>query len=145
MTRLDTISTQLVTALRQASEERQRSACLAACEFAVQRVGINSPVVADALQTLRAKEPLATNQKAALDALAGKLDDEYFELQEAAEDGKATDDDYMRPFGQSRAVTALSSAANRDAFEAAAEAIYEAATATDDRDGLIADIMITLA
>ena len=87
---------------------------------------------------------MSTDQKATLDGLAGRLDDEYFELQEAAEDGKATADDYMRPFGQARAVSALSFAANRDAFEAATEAIYEAATATDDKDELIADVMKTL-
>ena len=57
VTRLDTLSTQLVTALRQASEERQRSACLAACEFVVHRVGIGSPVVDDAC---RHSEPRST-------------------------------------------------------------------------------------
>ena len=144
MTRLDTISTRLVSALRNASEERQRSACLTACEFAVQRSGIGSPVVDGTVRTLRARMPLPANQQADLDALAVMLDNEYFELQEAAEDGRAMADDYMRPFGQARAVAALSFAANLDDFEAVTEAIYEAATATDDRDGLIAAVMKTL-
>lgn len=144
MRRLDTLSTRLAVALHQASEERRRSACLAACEFAVQRTGVESQVVDDGLRMLRASKPLPPDYKLALDALAGRLDDEYFGLQEAAEDGRATVGDYMRPFGQARAVTALSFAANQDAFEATSEAVYEAASATDDKEELVAAVMKVL-
>jgi len=140
MKRLDILSTQLAAALRQAPEERQRAASLTACEFAVQRTGVESPIVEGALQMLRDSKPFPPDHKVALEALAGRLDDEYFGLQEAVEEGRATVDDYMRAFGQARAVTALSFAANRDAYEAAYEAIYEAASATDDKEELVAAV-----
>jgi hypothetical protein len=76
--------------------------------------------------------------------LAAGLDDEYFGLQEAAEGGRATVDAYMRPFGQARAVTALSFATDPDALEAAEEAIYEAAHATADKEGLVAAVLKVL-
>jgi hypothetical protein len=144
MTRLDALSTRLAAALRQASEERLRSACLEACEFAVQQTGVESPFVDDALRSLRSSKPLSLDYREALDALAGRLDDEYFGLQEAAEDGRATVDDYMRPFGQARAVTALSFATDQDAFKAANEAIYEAAAAVADKEELVAAVLKVL-
>jgi hypothetical protein len=144
MSRLDALSTRLADALRRASEESRRSACLAACEFAVQRTGIESPLVVDALRSLRSLKPLSPDDRDALDALAGRLDDDYFGLQEAAEDGRATVEDYMRPFGQARAVAALSFAAARDAFEAANEAIYEAASAVEDKQSLVATVLKAL-
>ena len=76
--------------------------------------------------------------------MAAGLDDEYLGLQEAAEEGRATADDYMRPFGQARAVAALSFATDPDAFEAAGEAIYEAAHATADKEGLVAAVLKVL-
>ena len=87
---------------------------------------------------------MSPHDRDALDALAGRLDDDYFGLQEAAEDGRATVEDYMRPFGQARAVAALSFAADRDAFEAANEAIYEAASAVEDKQGLVAAVLKAL-
>ena len=140
MTRLDALSTGLAAALRHASEQGRRSACLAACEFAVQRTGIESPLVINALRSLRSLKPLSPDDRGALDALAGKLDDEYFGLQEDAEDGRATVEDHMRPFRQARAVAALSFAGDRDALEAANEAIYEAASAVEDKQGLVAAV-----
>jgi hypothetical protein len=144
MTRLDALSTRLAAALRQASEERLRSACLEACEFAVQRTGVESSLVDDALRSLRASKPLPLDYREALEALAGRLDDEYFGLQEAADEGRATVDDYMKPFGQARAVTALSFATDRDALKAANEAIYEAATAVADKEELVVAVLKVL-
>ena len=144
MTRLDALSPQLADALRLASEESRRSACLTACEFAVQRTGIESPLVFDALRSLRSSKPLSSHDRDALDALAGRLDDDYFGLQEAAENGRATVGEYMRPFGQARAVAALSLAADRYAFDAANEAIYEAASAVEDKQGLVAAVFKAL-
>lgn len=93
---------------------------------------------------LRSLKPLSPDDRDALNALAGRLDDEYFGLQEAAEGGRATVDDYMRPFGQARAVAALSFALDRDAPEAAGEAIYEAAAAVEDKAGFVAAVLKAL-
>jgi hypothetical protein len=87
---------------------------------------------------------LTPKEKSDLDALAAQLDAEYFALQEAIEEGRASTNDYMRPFGQARAVAALSFAGREDAFQAATEAIYEAAATTDDKEELFAHILSVL-
>ena len=75
-----------------------------------------------------------------LDTLVAQLDDEYFQLQEAEEEGQASSEDYMRVFGQARAVAAVAFAGGDDPFEAATEAIYEAAATTDNQGDLVAQI-----
>ena len=72
--------------------------------------------------------------KAEIDALAAQLDEEYLDLQEAAEDGRASIEDYLRVFAKARAVAALSLAGNENSLQAATEAIYEAAATIRDTD-----------
>jgi hypothetical protein len=83
-------------------------------------------------------------EKADLDALIVQLDDEYFGLQEAAEEGRANTADYLRLFGQARAVAALAFAGGEDAFQAATESIYEAVATTDNKDELSIHILSVL-
>jgi hypothetical protein len=67
-----------------------------------------------------------------LDALVARLDDEYFDLKEAAEEGRNSSGDYTLRFGQARAVAAVSFAGGENVAEAATEAIYEAVATVDD-------------
>jgi len=143
-TRLDSVAADLVAALREASEERQRAACLVACNFAIESSGVRSPVVQDAMRMLRSSRPLLPRYKVELDELVAQLDDEYLRLQERVEEGQSATDEYMKFFGQARAVAALSFAASDDAFQAAVEAIYEAAATTDEKDELFSEIWKTL-
>jgi hypothetical protein len=50
----------------------------------------------------------------------------------------------MRVFGQARAVAALAFAGGEDAFQAATEAVYEAAATTDHKEELTAQILSVL-
>ena len=145
MSRLETISSSLAVSLRQASEIRQRAACLAACEFAVEHSGVDSPVVEQTLQVLRQSNPVAPQLKRELEALTQCLDDKYFGLQEAAENGTATEDEWKRAFSQARAASALVFASGGDAFEAACEAIYEATATVDDTSELVTIVAQALA
>jgi hypothetical protein len=145
MSRLETISSSIAVSLSQASETRQRAACLAACEFAVEHSGVNSPVVEQALQALRQSNPVAPQVKRELEALTQRLDDEYFDLQEAAENGTASEDEWKRAFSQARAASALVFASGEDALEAASEAVYEATATVDDNSELIAIVANALA
>ena len=138
MTRLETLSPDLAGKLRRASAAKQRAAGLAACEFAVSHAKVEHALVEKALEKVRAAGVLTPKEKAELDALAAQLDEEYFALQEAAEEGRASTEDYMGLFGQARAVAALAFAGGEDALQAATEAIYEAAATTDDRQELAA-------
>jgi hypothetical protein len=94
---------------------------------------------------LHAVGVLGPEEKAALQALSAQLDEEYHTLQEAAEEGRASVDDYMKVFGQARAVAALCFTGSEDAYCAATEAIYEAAATTDDRAELSRCILPVLA
>jgi hypothetical protein len=144
MTRLDSLSADLADKLRRASSAKQRAASLAASKFAIARAEVEHPLVEKALEKVRTAGVLTPKEKAELDALAAQLDEEYFALQEAAEEGRASTDDYMRLFGQARAVAALAFAGGEDALQAATEAIYEAAATTDDKEELAALIQSAL-
>jgi hypothetical protein len=138
MTRLESLSPHLADKLRRASSAKQRAAGLAASEFAIARARIKHPVLEHAVEKVRAAGMLTPKEKAELDALSGRLDEEYFALQEAAAEGGASTENYMQLFGQARAVAALAFAGGEDAFQAATEAIYEAAATTDDKEYLVA-------
>jgi hypothetical protein len=144
MTRLETLSPDLAGKLRRASAAKQRAASLAASAFAISRAKAEHPLVEKALKKVRAAGVFTPKEKAELDALAAQLDEEYFALQEAAEEGRASTEDYIRMFGQARAVAALSFAGGEDAFQSATEAIYEAAATTDDKEELFARILSAL-
>ena len=144
MTRLETLSPYLKDRLQRASAAQQRTASLTACEFAIRRAEVQHPLVEQALVKIRAGSILTSKEKADLDSLVEQLDEEYFALQEAAAEGRASSDAYLRPFGQARAVSALSFAGEEDAFRAASEAIYEASATTDDADELVALVQSVL-
>jgi len=144
MSRLETLSSDLVAKLRRASTAKQHAAAVAASELAVAKATVQHPLVDKVLRQLRAGHIFTPQERAEIDALAAQLDEEYFNLQEAAEAGKAPAEDYLRTFAKARAVAALSFAGG-DAPEAAADSIYEAAAAVgDDKSELFSLIESTL-
>jgi hypothetical protein len=144
VSRLETLLPDLAGTLQRASATKPRAASLAALEFVIARAKVEHPLVQKALEKVRAAGVLTPKDKAELNALAAQLDEDYFALQEAAEEGRASTEDYMRLFGQARAVAALSFAGGEDALQAATEAIYEAAATTDDKEELTALIQSAL-
>ena len=144
MSRLESLSPDLADKLRRASAAKQRAASLTASQYALSHAKVEHPLVKKALDKVRTAGVLTPEEKAEIDTLAAQLDEEYLALQEAAEQGRASTEDYMRVFGQARAVAALSFAGGDDAFQAATEAIYEAAATTDDKDALSARIRSVL-
>ena len=144
MKRLETISPNLVEKLRRAPPAKQRQATLAACEFAIAHAKVENPLVEAALASLRASRGFSPKQKAELEALATRLDEQYLDLHEAAEEGRATTNDYLPVFEKSLAVSALSFAGTEDPFEASTEAVYEAAIATDKNKELFAVVETAL-
>jgi hypothetical protein len=144
MTRLEALSPDLARRLQEASASKQRAAGLAAAEFALAHAGVRHPLVESALAKVRSAGALAPKDKAQLDTLAAQLDEEYFALQQAAERGQSGSEEYMRVFGQARAVSALAFAGREDALQAATEAIYEAAATTDDKKEFFAVVQSAL-
>jgi hypothetical protein len=144
MIRLETLFPELASKLRRASSAKQRAASFAAAEFAITRARIEHPLVENSLEKARTACIFTSKEKADLDNLAAQLDAKYFALEEASLEGQACTEDYMPIFVQARAVAALSFAGCEDAFQAATEAIYEAATTTDDKEELAAIIQSAL-
>ncbi len=145
MSRLAIVSGSLASALRRASVDQQRDVSLKACEFAVERSGVCSPIVDQVLQLLRASRRVPSEWIHDLQALTQRLDNEYFDLQQAADEGRTNDDEWKRMFSQARAASALMFASGADAFEAASEAIYEAAATVDPSSEFLASISRSLA
>ncbi|MGH7128649.1 MAG: hypothetical protein ACREJB_17115 [Planctomycetaceae bacterium] len=140
MVRLSTISPDLVVRLRRMSAAERRELAVAACEFAVSRVELQHPSIDRALSLLRQGSQLPPEDRTALETLAADLDERYFDLQDAAEDGRAGPEDFLHPFAQARAVAALLSVFHEDSLTAAEEAIYEAAMTGEHPAELLAVI-----
>lgn len=132
MMRLDAVAKNVAEKLKAASSEKQRSICLLACQLALDAAPIDSPLILEALELLRQKGVLPANKVEELNKLVVQLDEQYFDLQEKAEDDPSAKIESMRLFSQARAVSALSFAGNENALIAAMEAIYEASATVDD-------------
>ncbi|CAD0266717.1 hypothetical protein EKA85_14405 [Pseudomonas veronii] len=130
--RLEMVGKSLVKKLKVASKEQRRSAVKVACELAFQTSSVGVPVVAESLAQLRFGNKLTTEQLSELDALAEKLDEQYFDLQDSLNEGQELGMEALQLFSQARAVSALSLAGGEDSLMATTEAIYEALSAVDD-------------
>jgi len=133
MDRLETLAPKLVQRLRRASPPKQRAAALAACEFAIKKAHLRCACVERALNILRSGGGLSASHQSELEALMSNLDNEYFELQDAAEQGRTTSENYLQKFVQARADSALLFASKDDSFEASSEATHEAAATVNDK------------
>jgi hypothetical protein len=125
---------ELAAELRRAPLEKQRVACLAACEYAVAQTKIDYPLVMEALAKMRGGEVITDKHKRELEALIEQLDNEYFILAEASDEGRGSSRDYQEPFSKARAVASVLYAFDLNPYEAASEAIYEADAVTDEND-----------
>ncbi len=128
MSRLQSLSVELVNVLSRVSVPRRRAACIAACQLAVAETRVQHSLVHDALRRLHAGHMFTLREKAGLDALAARLDDEYFNLQRAAEAGAGPIESWAQVFAQARAVSAVSLAGS-DSPDALCESVYESAVA----------------
>ena len=141
--RIDALSESLARQLRQAPSINQRAAAFAACEFAIKRTQCQIPAVLSLLEKLRFGQA-AIEDSHVLAEIVEKLDDEYFNAQESDDSSDADGVAALATFSLARAVASLAFAFRSDAFESAAEAIYEASVSTDDPDDLLEIVRATL-
>jgi hypothetical protein len=145
MNRIETLSPDLAIRLRLATTAQRRAAALAACEFSIAHARIGDPAVIAALRSLRAGEALEPEIRIRIESLAARLDEEYLQLQEAAEAGKASSTNFQKRFAEARAVAALAFLCKEEVADAAEEAIYEAVAAVaDDRGQVLAVVQSQL-
>ncbi len=134
--RLEMIAADLSAQLRDCSDAGRRAAALAACRLALNRNPLDEPVIAEALAVLEAGGPAGSTLKASLWRLVEHLDADYFDLQDAADEGRSSQADFFGAFRKARAVNALYCALSRGSFEAATESIYEANAAVENLEAL---------
>jgi hypothetical protein len=69
-----------------------------------------------------------------LERLLEQLDNEYFALAEASQEGLAHECDYQKTYAKARAVASVLGAFKPNPYDAACEAIYEASATTEEAD-----------
>ena len=132
--RLDSVQPRLAEAFRRASPLRQREATRLACEGAASAAELSGPEVDAALETLRTGGPARADLRADLEALAARLDEEYFRLDQ---DGTEVDQPAaLRVFSKARATSALAFCLAPNPGDLH-EAIYEAIAALEDPRELV--------
>jgi hypothetical protein len=142
--RLDTISPELVTLLRNSSPEKQRFVSLLACKEVLMLNDVYDINVLSFIDHIGRNSSLSKEERNLLESLVSDLDDKYFDLQENPKDENSINNS-MVFFGQARAISALSFAGIEDPFSAAAESIYEASMAVDDGNLILSLVKSALA
>jgi hypothetical protein len=107
----------------------------AAARAAVERTGLSEPLINQAVQRAVPDAELQVR----VQALAEKLDNDYFALKEPLEereDAGKTDPQVILAFSRARAADAVAEALAGNGMESAASAAYEALIATDDLEHL---------
>jgi len=117
--RLSTLCPDLDAAICSAPHDRRLQAAWAAAQWAIHHTGLSHPAISAAN---------IGGPTAAIAALVGELDDQYFELQELCDEGECSKEKVLAAFGRARAANALEFAVRGEA----AEAVYEAAVCCDD-------------
>lgn len=142
--RLEMVEEGLVEKLKVVSEEQRRHAVKVACELALQACTVEVSIVAESLKYLQSGNKLTTDQVSGLDALAARLDEKYFDLQDSLDQGQSLNVEGLQLFSQARAVSALSLAGGEDSLMAATAAIYEASSAVDDGTNIFKAVLSVL-
>jgi hypothetical protein len=140
MNRLATLSASLDQQFRQAAPERRMAAVLQVCAQAQAEIGVLDPALAAALAAVQAG---AAADRAALAALRDRLDDAYFDAQEAREAGAAAPDE-LPLFSQARLAAALDLTPEIAAPDRAADCLYEALMALQDNQVTVRTLELTL-
>lgn len=130
--RLELLDRDLSTLLKKASVSLQRNAALIASQFALKRTNLNNPIVDQALKAMEIGNYGDESLREKIESLVNQLDEIQWYLQEKMDAGEAELSAYLGAFQQARSVNSLYFALDADAFNAAAESIYEADAATDD-------------
>ena len=134
MNRLDSVSLTLAEGFRRATPGQQREAARVACELVASQVELEGEGVAAALHQLRHGGAPDPALRPPLEALAARLDDAYFLLDEDGDAAKKPE--ALRLFSKARAASALAFALCEDAGQLH-EALYEAVSAVDAAEHVV--------
>jgi len=117
--------------MTRATPEVQRQVLPRACEVALAQSGLDHPVASEALEALREGKVLSPERRGQVRRLVAELDARHFELQDLAQAGNVTDEDWKAYFQKARAASALWFATSDNPVESAQQTLYDAWLATD--------------
>lgn len=130
MMRLEAVSVDLMTRLRQASPSQRRAAVLAACGYAIESAKVHDSVVLSVLGELSLGRDVLASKIEEIKMLAEQADEQYFDLHDAGD--SSGDNAYLFAFSRARALSALLFAVENESLHSSSESIYEAVSAVDD-------------
>jgi hypothetical protein len=130
--RLNTIAPDIVEELEREEEPQLRLAAERVAGAALREADVRDETVERALRALGDGRYGDSEERSAIKALADRLDELAWDIQERVDSGEADQKDYLAAFRKARAATALWFALDGDPRTAAIEAAYEAQAATDD-------------
>lgn len=142
MTRLETVSVDLMALLRQAGPSQRRAAALAACAYAVESAKVHDSVVLSVLGELNSGRGVSASQIDDVKKLAEQADEQYFDLHEASDSSE--DNGYLAAFSRARALSALLFAVDEESLHSSSESIYEAIAAVDNAHAITAHVVSAL-
>lgn len=130
--RLATIAPDLGQTITQATPATQRAIAIAAAEYAVQSIHLADPEAEASLTAAREGRFGDTRERNDVHALAERLDEQQWAIQDRVDAGQASEEEHIAAFSIARTATALYGALDNDIPTAALEAAYEANAATDE-------------
>ena len=143
--RLSALDRDFYSLLIRQSDETLRALALAACKYAVEKVGLKYPAIDTILRSLTDRKPLDPAEFSELGKLVAALDAIQRDILEREKLGRKTAQERKVASSQARAVNAVYLvAANEDPLYAALEAIYEAYVATDDWPALKSALLVKI-
>lgn len=140
--RLETVSLDLMTRLRQASPSQRKAAALAACGYAVEYAQVHDRVVLSVLGELNSGRGASAPEIEKVKILTEQADDEYFDLHDASDSSE--DSGYLAAFSRARALSALLFALEQESLHSSSESIFEAVSATDNAHAVTACVVSIL-
>src|SRR5262249_20350290 len=120
------------------------AATLEACRFALAAAQLHHPTLERAINCLEGSHPPTDEERTRMAVVAEQMDQDALEIMRAADEGRASREEYLAAFSQARAASAVLWALAHDPLVAAAEAIYEAAATTDEPKELLSRIHAAL-
>lgn len=140
--RLEKLSVDLMTRLRQASPSQRKAAALAACGYAVEYAQVHDSVVLSVLGELNSGRAASAPEIEEVKTLSEQADEKYFGLHDACDSSE--DNGFLVAFSRARALSALLFAVEEESLHTSSESIYEAISAVDNSHAIAARVVSSL-
>lgn len=134
--RLELLDQSLARRIIESSPVEQRRVAVAVARFAIEHTSLEDPMVARGLDVLHAASIGDADLRREIMSRVEALDEIQWDLQDAVDEGRASEAEQLAAFERARAANSVYYALSLDPLEAALESTYEANAATGQLDRL---------